>query len=52
MGFRPPFGPGREMAALTPDGVRTGVNGLVIATIRENVVIIGKSISSIYSDSV
>lgn len=40
------------MAALTPDGARTGVNGLVIATIRENVVIIGKPISSIYSDSV
>ena len=50
MGFRPPFGPGREMAALTPDGARTGVNGLVIATIRENVVIIGKPI--MYGDGI
>jgi hypothetical protein len=37
------------MAALTPDVARTGVNGLVIATISKYGVIIGKPINPAYS---
>ncbi len=48
-GFRPPFGPGREMAAPTPDGARTAVNGQVNATISKDGVIIEKTINSSYS---
>ena len=40
------------MAELTRDGAAAGAGGLVIATIRENVVIYGKPINYIYSDSV
>lgn len=39
------------MAELTRDGAATGAGGLVSATIRENVIIHGESINSIYSDS-
>ncbi|MNN39566.1 hypothetical protein D3C76_1445040 [compost metagenome] len=39
------------MTELTCYGAATGAGGLVIATIRENVVIHGEPISSIYSDS-
>ena len=39
------------MAELTRDGAATGAGGLVSATIRENVVIHGEPINSIYSDS-
>ena len=39
------------MAELTRDGAATGTGGLVSATIRENVVIHGEPINSIYSDS-
>ncbi len=40
------------MTELTRDGAAAGAGGLVIATIRENVVIHGEPINYIYSDSV